>query len=350
MKNKPLGWNPGFHPWLIKIEIQWVSKQEKTLGFHLGFHPGKKRMTKNFQILLPLIFLFSITFYVHSQELEPRNLTNVPVGVNFMVLGYGYSQGNVLLDPAVPIEGLNAKLNALVAGYVRSINLFGMSGKVEVLLPFAGGDWYGQVEGIDSSTFRTGFGDPSARLSVNFSGAPALKASEYKDYEQKTIVGASIRVITPFGQYFPSRLINLGSNRWTFVIKGGASRKLKNWFLEGYLGAWIFTTNNDFYGGKKLQQRPFFTGLIHGIRSLPKNMWIAANVGYGIGGRTKLNDEIRNFRMSTMRFGITYAINFLRHHTLKLTAFSGVKFEEGPDFDSAVLVYIFRWIRKSELK
>jgi hypothetical protein len=46
-----------------------------------------------------------------AQELEPRALTNVPVGLNFAVLGYGYARGNILLDPAVPIENLDSRLS-----------------------------------------------------------------------------------------------------------------------------------------------------------------------------------------------------------------------------------------------
>ena len=50
----------------------------------------------------------------HAQELEPRLLTNVPVGSNFVVAAYGLASGNILLDPAVPIEGLNSDLHTFL--------------------------------------------------------------------------------------------------------------------------------------------------------------------------------------------------------------------------------------------
>jgi hypothetical protein len=101
--------------------------------------------------------------------------------------------------------------------------------------------------------------------------------------------------------------------------------------------------NNDFYGGNELKQKPFLTGTVHVIRVLPHNMWLAADVGYGIGGRSTINGELRDNRMSTIRFGLTYAISFKKQHTFKLAAFSGKRFEKGPDFESVVLAYNFRW-------
>lgn len=302
------------------------------------------------KIIYRIIILFVVGIFVNlslqAQELEPRSLTNVPIGSNFAVLGYAYSQGNILLDPSIPIENLDAKINILLGGYVRSINFFGLSSKVDVMVPFATGHWTGVYEGVDTATARTGFGDPSVRLSVNLLGAPALKPSEYSKYQQKTIIGLSIRVFVPLGQYNPDKLLNLGSNRWTIALKAGLSQKFKNWVLEFYLGSWFFTQNNDFIGGNTLTQKPYFTGLVHLIRSLPKNMWLAANLGYGIGGQGEVNGELKDNRMSTFRFGLTYAVSFAKSHTVKLNIFSSSKLEAGPDFDSMALVYSYRWNRK----
>jgi len=317
------------------------------IQFLLGRNKGNKVSITGLhrhRIILLCIGAFFLTAHkLSGQELEPRNLTNVPVGKNFMVFGYGHTRGNILLDPSFPIEGLNANLNLMVGGYVRSINFFGMSGKVDVMLPYGFGDWTGNYEGVDTATSRVGFGDPSVRLSVNFIGAPALNPLEYKGYKQKTIVGAAIRIRAPLGQYNSSKLINLGSNRWTFIFKAGVSHYVKKWIFEAYAGAWFFTKNENFFGGNELKQKPFFTGTLHVIRILPHNMWLAADGGYGIGSRVSVNDELRDTRLSTFRFGLTYAISVLQQHTFKLTVYSARRLEKGPDFDSVVLAYSFRW-------
>jgi hypothetical protein len=62
-----------------------------------------------------------------------------------------------------------------------------------------------------------GLGDPLLRISVNFFGAPALSMAEYPAYRQDVIVGASLQVTAPLGQYDPDKLLNVGTNRWPFI-------------------------------------------------------------------------------------------------------------------------------------
>jgi len=278
-----------------------------------------------------------------GQELEPRALTNVPVGTNFVVLGYVYSQGNILLDPAIPIDDLDSKLHTIVGAYGRAIDFFGLSSKFDVLVPFAGGDWKGVLEGVDTARAATGFGDPRVRWSVNFVGAPALRAREYADWVQETIVGASLQVLVPLGQYDRIKLINLGSNRWTFRTQLGVSQVVGAWTFEAFAGAWFFTDNPDFFGGNMLQQRPLLVGKLHVIRSFPRGWWLALDGGYGYGGRTLINGVERETRISTFRFGLTFAVPIARGHTVRLTLASGARIERGPDFDALGVSYQFSW-------
>lgn len=290
-----------------------------------------------------LVVLIVFHYTSNAQELEPRALTNVPVDMNFAVLGYGYAVGNILLDPSVPIEDLNAKLHTVAGAYLRSINFFGLAGKVDAVLPFATGHWEGIYEGIDTTTSRTGTGDLRVRLSVNFVGAPALQAADFKDYKPTTIVGASLQIIVPTGQYYEDRLINLGSNRWVFRPQVGLSRTAGKWIMEGYISAWIFTDNNAFWDGNKLEQRVLMAGKVHFIRSLPRKSWVAFDAGYGFGGTSIINDEVRDTRISTVRLGVTLAVPVATHHTLRLTGVSGIRIEQGADFDAVALSYQYRW-------
>src|SRR5215510_13364743 len=52
--------------------------------------------------LVALALLAAAT--AQAQELEPRAYTNTPVGMNFLVLGYAFTKGDVALDTSVPIE------------------------------------------------------------------------------------------------------------------------------------------------------------------------------------------------------------------------------------------------------
>jgi len=224
-----------------------------------------------------------------SQELEPRAFSPAPVGVNFVAVGYNYSFGNFLLDPSIPIEDGTGKVHSLAAGYVRTFSLLGMSAKADAILPFATGRWEGVLQGQDTSRVATGFGDPALRLAVNFVGAPALGMPQFARYRQGTIVGASLRVIVPLGQYDPDRLINLGANRWTFIPRFGVSRRLGSWTVEGLATARLSTTNADFVGGNTFEQDPLWA--IQGSVSwvFGRGAWLAVDGGWAWGGRTTVN-------------------------------------------------------------
>jgi hypothetical protein len=279
----------------------------------------------------------------HGQELEPRALTNLPVGTNFVALGYAYAQGNVLLDPAIPVEDLDSKIHTFVGAYVRAIDFFGLSSKIDFWVPVADADWKGELEGVDTARAVTGFGDPRARLSVNFVGAPALRGAEYAGWTQKTIVGVSLQAIMPLGQYDSSKLLNLGSNRWTFRTQLGVSQVAGPWTFEAFVGAWFFTDNTDFFGGSTVEQRPLLVGKLHVIRAFTRGWWLALDGGYGYGGRTILDGDEKETRISTARFGLTFAAPLARQHTVRLTLASGARVERGADFDAISVSYQYRW-------
>ena len=307
------------------------------------FNSKYKQGTFTRTIFLLIILLSLPAKQVFAQELEPRSLTNLPVGTNFIAAGYGFSKGDILLDPAVPIEDLTANLNTFVGAYVRSINIFGLSSKLDVIVPYAIGDWTGLYLGADSAVSRSGFGDIRVRLSLNMLGAQALNGSQFAEYKQKTIFGMMIQVILPTGQYFPEKLINMGSNRFTFKPQLGISHSTGQWILEGYMSAWIFLKNTDFYGGNELKQKPMLALKIHAIRSLPKGMWISGGIGYGVGGLILINNEEKDARISALRLGITFAFPFKTYHALKFNFNSGIRFEQGPDFDAFGILYQYRW-------
>ena len=134
-----------------------------------------------------MVIFFSIPNSLLSQDLEPRFLSPAPTGMNFIILGYGYSTGNVLLDQALPLEDTESKMHSVTAIFARSINIFGLSGRIQAALPFATATWNAEVNSQDSITTRNGIGDAIIALAVDFIGAPALKGKEFIDHKRKTV-------------------------------------------------------------------------------------------------------------------------------------------------------------------
>jgi hypothetical protein len=278
-----------------------------------------------------------------AQELEPRAFSAAPVGLNIALLSYGFSTGSLLFDQSLPIDDATVDVNSVTGVYVRSINFFGASAKVAALAPFFIGDWRGNLEGEPAFTSRTGFGDPRLRLTVSFLGAPALEAGEFSGYRQKTVLGAGLNVIVPLGQYDASKIVNLGSNRWSFKAAMGGAQAVGRWTFELLASAWLFTTNEEFLNGTTLKQDPIFDLQGHILYTARPWLWLGLDGGYGTGGQTTVDDVAKDSKQNSSRMGATLGFTLSRRHGLKLAYVSAVSTRIGADFDTIVAAYQYRW-------
>jgi len=243
----------------------------------------------SYVLTLACAVVLASPFLIQAQELEPRLYQNVPVGLNAVLFGYGFSTGNVLFDSTLPIEDGDADVRTFSAAYIRTLDFFGRTGKVDIVLPFSDADFQGIVDGEFRTRTPTGFADPRVRLAVNLTGSPPLARQEFATYRQQTIVGVSLQVIVPLGQYDATKLINLGSNRWSFRPEAAVSHRLRSWFLEVAGGAWLFTTNDNFFGGQTLEQRPLYYlkgDIIYNFR-FRRGLWLSFNGGWASGERRR---------------------------------------------------------------
>lgn len=276
-----------------------------------------------------------------AQELEARTYANVPKGVNFAALAYSYSRGNVLLDPALPLEDVRAEVHSAVLRYVRTFGIAGKAAKLKVMLPISDGTWNGLVDGVERERTTSGLGDTRVALEVNFSGAPALDPREFAGYRQKTIVGASIGVSVPTGAYDDTRLINLGTNRWALRGEVGASHAFGHLILEGAGEAWYFEDNDDFLG-QTLSQEPLYALKANAIWSIRPGVWVGLVAGNGKGAQTAVDGVTSNNEQHNWRFAVasTYALD--RRQGLSF-ALHTADSEAGGEFDQLVIAYQYAW-------
>ena len=185
-----------------------------------------------FVVLLLLTAIVVPGHRAHAQSLEPRSYANTPVGINFLLLGYGYLEGDVAFDASSPLKDAEIHSHAGLVAYARSLNVWGLSGKILAALPVADVSGSAKLRGQEKDREVLGLGDPLLRLSVNFFGAPALSMAEYPAYPQDVIVGASLQVTAPLGQYDSDKLLNVGTNRWSFKPELGVSKAWGPLILE----------------------------------------------------------------------------------------------------------------------
>jgi hypothetical protein len=295
-------------------------------------------------LAIVLVALVALPGVGESQELEARAYANTPVGVNFIALAYAYSAGNVFFDPSLPIEDAEGRMNALAVRYVRSFSLLGKPGKVKALLPFATGHWDGFLEDEFRTRDATGLADARIGFDLLVSGAPPLEPAEFASFRQRTIVGVSLDVILPTGEYDPTKVINLGSNRWAFNPEVAVSQAVGDkWILEAVGSAWIYTDNTDFFNGSTLEQDELYSIALVGIRNVRPGFWWALGVAYGEGGSTRVNGDVRATRQRNWRFGAFLAYALTRHQGLSVSILSGVTQRVGSDFDSIAVGYQYSW-------
>ena len=278
-----------------------------------------------------------------AQDLEPRAFSPAPVGMNFALLAYGYSSGNVFFDTSQPIENAEGTIHSTSALYVRTFSFFGASAKAAGIVPFAWGDWQGELEGEFRTTSRTGFADPVVQMSVNFIGAPAKKAHDFATYGEGTIVGASLLATIPVGQYYSDKLVNLGTNRWMFRPRIGASGKYGRWVFELIGGAKFFTENTDSFGGHVVGQEVIWSLQGNIIYSFKRGLWLGITGGIGRGGQTTVDGVEKDTYQQNSRVGVTLTVPVNRRQSVKLLYISGLKTRIGADFDTVSVAYQFRW-------
>ena len=278
-----------------------------------------------------------------GQDLEPRTYSNIPVGLNFLIAGYGYSVGGVVTDPSFPLEDGDVQIHSTVLAYARAVDVWGTSGKFDVVLPFAWVSGTATFRGQPREREVSGLADPRFRFSVNLYGAPALSLQEFADYTQDLIIGASLQVSAPLGQYDSSKLLNIGTNRWSIKPEIGLSKALGPLTLELDAGVTFYTNNDDFLNGMTLEQDPIYAVQGHLIYNFGAGVWGALDATYYTGGRTTVDGVKGDTLQENTRLGLTVALPVNRYNSIKLYASTGVFARTGSNFNTGGIVWQFRW-------
>jgi hypothetical protein len=279
-----------------------------------------------------------------AQSLDPRAYANLPVGLNFLLAGYGYAQGELAFDASVPLQDGKTRMHVLPVGYVRSLDLFGSSANFALLLPLVDLTATASFDGVTEARREiSGLADPTLRLAVNFYGAPALRPTEFAAWRQDLIVGASLAVTAPLGQYDENRLINIGTNRWSIKPEVGMSQAFGRWTVELAAGITWFTRNEEFFNGGTRSQDPIYSAQMHLTRHLGRGAWGAFSATYYDGGRSSINGVEREQKLGGTRLGLTVSLPVDRQNSIRLSAHGGLFARTGSDFEGVGLIWQHLW-------
>jgi hypothetical protein len=281
-----------------------------------------------------------------AQDLEPRAYSASPVGTTFLVLGVARSSGGVFTDPSLPLEDVHATLGVATVGVGHTFDLFTRTALVVAAMPYARGKATGRIEEATREATRVGWADARLRLSVNLLGGRASTPAEFVKARRSTIVGASLTTVPPTGQYHRDRLVNLGSNRWSFKPEAGVSVPIGRWTVDGYGGVWLFTGNDQFFPGlARREQDPVLALQGHVSYTVRRQLWVAFNATWYTGGTTTVDGIEKADLQRSTRIGATISLPLTARQSLKAAFNTGATTRIGGDFDTISVAWQMVWFR-----
>jgi len=282
-----------------------------------------------------------------AQDMEPKAYSASPVGANFLVGSYSRSSGGVVFDPTLPISDVHADVQGFVVAVGHTFNLFGDLALATAAVPYALADVTGRVGDQAGAVSRSGLADAQFRFSVNLRGNPAMSVREFARAPRRTIVGTSLTVSAPAGQYYDTKLINIGNNRWAFKPEVGISVPIRRLDADAYVAAWLFTSNGDFYpGGHERSQDPMFTVQAHISYSFQPRLWLAADSTWYSGGSARIDDGDPSTAVNNSRLGVTLSLPVGNRYSCKIAYASGVIVRTGTNFTTFAVAGQVLWLSK----
>jgi hypothetical protein len=283
--------------------------------------------------------------HASAQELEPGAYWPIPTGLNIVTVVNTLNWGDLAFDPSAPIDEASAIINTTAFAFTRAFSLAGRSANAGVVVPVVGGHLEGLYLGVPAEAGRFGLGDPRLRFAMNLYGAPAMPPNAFSSYRQRTLVGVSLTVAPPLGQYDSTKLINLGTHRWSVKPELGVSRAYGRWVVEGMAGVWLFTDNSDFLGGRTRTQDRIVATQVHVTFRFKPNMWLAADANYFTGGQTAIDGKQNLDFQRNSRIGATFSSALNRHQAIRMSVSQGAYTTIGADFISVAVGYNYAWTR-----
>jgi hypothetical protein len=305
-----------------------------------------------------LTFTLATLTHLCAQDLAPRAYVITPKDSSALTLTWSYYDGGLDFNGTVPIKDGRGTYNVEVATLYHSFSFFGRSANVTASLPYAVGNFTGEVRSQQRSVYRSGLLDFNARFAVNLYGGRAMDLKDFAKWKQKKLLGASLRVIAPTGQYDPTKLINWGINRWALKPEVGYSQRWGNVILDGYAGVWFYTTNPEFFSVPVPQpqnQAPIGSLEGHLSYDFPNwgfmkraRGWASLDGNFWWGGITAIN-SIRNLetKQTSSRIGATISIPYSKHQSLKISYSDGAYIRFGGNYQNVSAAWQYSWVGKN---
>jgi hypothetical protein len=281
---------------------------------------------------------------LHAQFTDPRTYANAPIGFKQLELDYGYGTANASLDTTLVVPDARIDLNAAALAYSSGFSLFHRLAWAKASLPLA--DLDGSVSGTSLSRSVTGLGDASLELATLLKGGPALGLADFARFQPTTSVGLSLTVTAPTGQYDADKLLNLGSNRWSFKPEIAIAHPFgrdQRWEADVYFNVSFFSDNTTYHGREILRQEPLMGLEAHLSRGLGSSFWISLDTRYAFRGDTLVESVDQDNSQEGLILGSEAVWSPSSRSSVALVFARAVVHKNAPDYTGVVVKLTYGW-------
>ena len=279
-----------------------------------------------------------------AQFTDPRTYGNTPVGVNQLKLAYTYARADASIDTSLIIAGAEFNLNQGTLEYSRYFSFFHRVAWVKASVPLAGLN--GSVAGTNIRGSTTGTGDSTYELAMLVKGGQAISIMQFENYRPTTSVGVSFIISPPNGQYDANKVLNLGSDRWSFKPEIGISHPFgskQNWVVDAYANASFYTDNTSYHGVEILRQQPLPGLEGHVSYSFTPNLWVSLDTRYSFRGNTLINGTDQNNPQQNFTLGSEVNVSINSRNILIFEFANALVHQNGPAYTGFSVKYIYSW-------
>jgi hypothetical protein len=229
----------------------------------------------------------------------------VPVDSNIAIGTYNGSRSNTWLDEALTVPGTESRSQTGSFVYSRIMDVFGHTGGPGISIPYSG------ILTIDQTTGRvvqdaSAMGDPALTFDVNFFGAPAMTAEQFRSFVPVTYSGLHLTLGTPWGSYDRNSRTNIGANRWSLkaLVNYSITNDGGQTWIDFYPSVRVFGDNQEYLGSKRLSQRPVYGVEAHYSATIAPRTWWSVGLIASAGGATKIDGTETGVSQETLKLAL----------------------------------------------
>jgi len=291
-----------------------------------------------------LLAAFCISDKASAQFNDARAYDNTPVGVNQLELVYTYVHASASVDTSLVIAGANLNLHQGIIDYTRYFGLFHRLMWVEAGVPLAG--LSGSISGTNLQGSVSGTGDSSYQVAMLLKGGPALTVEQFENYKPTTTLGLSLTMSAPTGLYNSNKILNLGSDRWSFKPEIALSCPFgtdQKWEFDAYGNAYFYTNNTSYRGKEILGQEPVPGLEGHISYSFNDSVWLSLDTRYSFRGTTLLDGISQNNSQQNFILGSELNVALNSQNSLTFVFARALVHQNGPSLSGFSVKYDYTW-------